>query len=104
MPSIILHVPDPPRREPPVPRTETLDGGDVFVITIDPESDWSYSRFPHPLITLDYDRDGNLIQIVAVGPEAKRLSASLTDTVLDELRDSDDREATHDVERALAVA
>jgi hypothetical protein len=88
-----------------MPRTETLDGGDVFVVTINPEGEWARSEFPHPLVTLDYDRSGELIQIVAVGPEAKRLSDSLAQAVVGGLRSSGSTDAAaEDVERALAPA
>ena len=87
-----------------MPRTETLEGGDVFVVTLDPEGTWDHSKFPHPLVTIDYDNDGRAIQVVAVGPEARRLSAALHTTLLDDLRDSAEPDAVRDVEQALAIA
>lgn len=43
----------------------SVDFGDKW-----PEK-WSYSIFPHPLITVDYDDNGNIIAIEAFGQAAK---------------------------------
>lgn len=31
---------------------------------------WDHSEFPRPLVTVDYDRDGRVIRVVAVGRDA----------------------------------
>lgn len=49
---------------------------DVFTLVVR-DGDWDHSRFPHPLITIDYDAADNPIQIQAVGP----IAASLTEAV-----------------------
>jgi hypothetical protein len=66
-------------------RAELLDDGAVFVLTTDPDAEWASSKFPHPLATTDYDTDGNLFQIVAVGSLAKRLGEMLRHQLIDEL-------------------
>jgi hypothetical protein len=30
------------------------------------EGAWDHSEFPHPLVTLDYDKDGNLLAVSTV--------------------------------------
>jgi hypothetical protein len=47
-------------------RAERLDSH-VLAFAIHPDAEWAYSKFPHPLITADYDAQHRLIQIVAVG-------------------------------------
>lgn len=47
---------------------------DVFVMSLHPDGEWHHSKFPHPLITVDYDSAGRVIQIVGVGPMAERWS------------------------------
>lgn len=34
-------------------------------------SEWVRSEFPHPLVTLDYDKDDNLINVEVVGNDMK---------------------------------
>lgn len=55
---------------------------DVFVITVKPDGVYHRSMFPHPLITLDYDAGGDLIQVVSVGPVAHKLTAALKHAAL----------------------
>jgi hypothetical protein len=45
----------------------STDDGTVFVIR-------DHSTFPEPLITVDYDAEGNVIKIVAVGNAARELA------------------------------
>lgn len=40
---------------------------DVTYIEIRKGKSWAYSKFPHPLVTLDYDKDDALIGISLVG-------------------------------------
>lgn len=74
-----------------MPKIEMLDGGDVFVVTIDPEATWDRSEFPHPLLTLDFDANDDLIKIVAVGSTARRLAASVHSAVLAGMHDASDK-------------
>lgn len=46
---------------------------DPFVIIIDNTAEWHHSTFPEPLITLDYDAEGHVIKIVALGSAARKL-------------------------------
>jgi hypothetical protein len=46
---------------------------DIFNVVVNPDGVWDYSRFPHPLITIDYDRNDKPIQVVAIGPIARRM-------------------------------
>jgi hypothetical protein len=41
----------------------------VEVIRLDAK--WSYSKFPNPLVTLDYDAEDNLIAISVIGKGLK---------------------------------
>jgi hypothetical protein len=85
--------------------TEHLDGGAVFVITINPEAEWSYSKFPHPLVTVDYDADDKLFKIVAVGSMATILCAAVKETLLGGLEKRDtDAEVVGDLDRELVTA
>lgn len=38
---------------------------------------WSRSNFPDPLITADYDKDGNLLALTLVGPRIDELKRQL---------------------------
>lgn len=49
-------------------RIEQLNEGEVLYIAIDPDGVWARSEFPHPLITVDYDADDNVIGISPAGP------------------------------------
>lgn len=48
-------------------RIEHLNDGQVLYIAIDPDGTWARSEFPHPLVTIDYDADDNLIGISPAG-------------------------------------
>lgn len=84
--------------------TRRLDEGEVFVWTIEPNADWHHSKFPDPLITVDYDANDRPFQIVAIGPKAAELERVMRDGALARLRDTDDPEIAADVERVLATA
>jgi pyruvate/2-oxoglutarate/acetoin dehydrogenase E1 component len=85
-------------------RTEHLDEGAVFVITIDPEAEWHTSKFPTPLVTADYDRDGKLFQMVVVGAMAKHLSAAVKSTLHADLNELVDHEVIDDLDKVLVAA
>lgn len=46
---------------------------EVHTATIvrDDDGVWVRSEFPHPLVTLDYDKDDRLIQVVVCGRDLK---------------------------------
>ena len=89
-----------------MPRTESFDDGAVFVVSVNPEGDWHHSRFPQPFVTVDYDADDNVLQVVAVGTAARELAASMRDSVLQALEPASDTdpEVLRDVSLALAAA
>lgn len=39
----------------------------VLTAVINPDGKWNHSEFPHPLVTLDYDEDYDLIAVVICG-------------------------------------
>jgi hypothetical protein len=85
--------------------TEHLDDGAVFVITINPAAEWDHSKFPHPLVTADYDADGKLFKIVAVGSMAKHLSTAVKDVIIKDLgKPAVDPEVVTDLDSALVAA
>ncbi len=87
-----------------MPRTESLDDGRVFVVSVDPTAQWDHSKFPHPLLTVDYDAAGNVIQVVAVGAQARRMAEETTASLRGLVQDLDtveDAEAVQDLEAAL---
>lgn len=71
-----------------MPSTTSLDGGAVFVISVDPTADWDHSTFPEPLITVDHDAEGNVIKIVAVGNAARELAHATTATLTELISDT----------------
>jgi hypothetical protein len=84
--------------------TEHLDGGAVFVVTINPDAEWSYSKFPHPLITVDYDAEGNPFKIIAVGSKAKELGIAVKERLLGDLhKENTDAEVVGDLDDALVA-
>ena len=76
-------------------------GDSVIYVALDPNGVWDQSRFPHPLITADYDGDDRLIGISAAGPKAQQLLKSLIEEI-GELEGVD--EIARDLEDALAEA
>lgn len=85
-------------------RAERLDSH-VLAFAIHPDAEWAYSKFPHPLITADYDADGRLIQIVAVGQAATQPLQALQSALSQELQDATDApevagELDHELEPA----
>jgi hypothetical protein len=75
-------------------RTESFDGGDVLAIALDPDGVWAYSKFPHPLVTADYDADDRLIGIVAVGPAAVEPLGELLEGIVRALAEQGSRSET----------
>lgn len=54
---------------------------ELFVMTANADGIWHHSKFPHPLITVDYDANDKVIQVVALGPPAERLVETLWQTI-----------------------
>lgn len=51
-------------------RIELYDGGEVLYIALDPDGVWAKSEFPDELVTLDYNAQGKLIGVEAIGSAA----------------------------------
>jgi hypothetical protein len=83
-----------------MPSTRRLDEGAIFVVSIDPTADWDHSTFPEPLITVDYDRDGKVIKIVAVGKAARELAQATSDRLSSLI---DDRAVAREVASAVVA-
>lgn len=58
-------------------RIEQFDGGKVLYIALDPDGVWARSEFPDELITLDYNAQGAIIGIEAVGSAAQQGAEAL---------------------------
>lgn len=48
-------------------RIENSNDGQIVYIALDPDGVWARSEFPHPLVTVDYDADEEVIGISAAG-------------------------------------
>lgn len=85
-------------------RAERLDTH-VLAFAIHPDAEWAYSKFPHPLITADYDAQDRLIQIVAVGRMAVDPLQALRGSIGELLSTTDDApEVGRDFSRELEPA
>jgi uncharacterized protein YuzE len=81
-------------------RIEQYDGGEVLYIALDPDGVMAHSKFPDELLTFDYNAQGGLIGIEAIGSLAREGASALLRT-LSERDDLDDRNA---VKQALEPA
>jgi uncharacterized protein YuzE len=63
-------------------RIEQYDGGEVLYIALDPDGVWAKSEFPDELVTIDYNAQGGIIGIEAIGSLARAGAASLIETFL----------------------
>src|SRR5687767_10442974 len=79
-------------------RIEQFDGGEVLYIALDPDGVWARSEFPDALITVDYNAQGSIIGIEALGSIAQRGAEAIISALLVH----DDPGARHAVEDALA--
>lgn len=52
-------------------RIERFDGERIVYIALDPDGVWARSEFPDDLITVDYNAQGNIIGIEALGSAAQ---------------------------------
>lgn len=52
-------------------RIEQYDGGEVLYIAFDPDGKWAKSEFPDELLTVDYNAQGGIIGIEAIGSLAR---------------------------------
>lgn len=58
-------------------RIEQYDGGEVLYIALDPDGVWAKSEFPDELVTIDYNAQGGIIGIEAIGSLARLGAAAL---------------------------
>lgn len=73
-------------------RIEQYDGGEVLYIALDPDGVMARSEFPDELLTLDYNAQGGLIGIEAIGSLAREGATALLRTI-SEHQDLDNQEA-----------
>lgn len=52
-------------------RIEQYDGGEVLYIAFDPDGKWARSEFPDELLTVDYNAQGGVIGVEAIGSLAQ---------------------------------
>lgn len=52
-------------------RIEQYDGGDVLYVALDPDGVWARSEFPDELLTVDYNSQGGVIGVEAIGSLAR---------------------------------
>lgn len=81
-------------------RIEQYDGGEVLYIALDPDGAMARSEFPDELLTLDFNAQGGLIGIEAIGSLAQAGATALLETI-SEREDLDDPQA---VKQALEPA
>src|SRR5690349_15605806 len=70
------------------------------------EGEWARSEFPHPLVTLDFDKEGRLLSVVAPGSDGEYERGMQEGLDLrDELREqiAAYREALEKIDREAAV-
>jgi uncharacterized protein YuzE len=73
-------------------RIEQYDGGEVLYVALDPDGVWARSEFPDELLTVDYNAQGGIIGVEAIGSLA-RVGATAVLETLTSAENLDDREA-----------
>lgn len=58
-------------------RVEITDGGTALYLAIDPDGIWAKTTRPDDLITIDWDAQGRVIGIEAIGSPAQRAIGAL---------------------------
>jgi uncharacterized protein YuzE len=64
-------------------RIEQFDGGDVLYIALDADGVWAKSEFPDELVTIDYNAQGAIIGIEALGSLAQRGAEALIQVLIE---------------------
>lgn len=72
-------------------RIEQYDGGEVLYVALDPDGVWARSEFPDELVTVDYNAQGGIIGVEAIGSLA-RAGATAVVEALTSADNLDDRE------------
>jgi uncharacterized protein YuzE len=58
-------------------RVEITDGGSALYVAVDPDGQWAKTTQPDDLITIDWDRQGRVIGVEAIGSAARRAIQAL---------------------------
>lgn len=58
-------------------RVEITDGGTALYVAVDPDGIWAKTTRPDDLITIDWDAQGRVIGIEAIGSAAQRAIGAL---------------------------
>jgi uncharacterized protein YuzE len=64
-------------------RIEQFDGGEVLYVALDPDGVWAKSEFPDELLTIDYNAQGGIIGIEALGTIARRGAEAIISALLE---------------------
>ncbi len=64
-------------------RVEITDEGSALYIAVDPDGRWAKTTQPDDLITIDWDRQGRVIGIEAIGSAARHAIQALLQAILD---------------------
>jgi uncharacterized protein YuzE len=83
-------------------RIEQYDGGEVLYIALDPDGVWAKSEFPDELLTVDYNAQGGIIGIEAIGSLARRGASAVLETLLTDAELADKDAARRTLDRVAA--
>jgi uncharacterized protein YuzE len=81
-------------------RIEQYDGDEVLYLAVDPDGVWAKSEFPHDLITVDFNSDGDIIGIEVIGRLARLAREGVLQTVVSP-DDPADVEAVEAIKKTL---
>jgi uncharacterized protein YuzE len=81
-------------------RIEITDKGAALYIAVDPDGLWAKTTRPDDLITIDWDRQGRVIGIEAIGSAAREAINALVTALLE--APARDSQAVHDALRTLS--
>jgi uncharacterized protein YuzE len=71
-------------------RLEITDEGSALYVAVDPDGQWAKTTQPDDLITIDWDRQGRVIGVEAIGSAARRAIQALIHAIEEHpARDSD---------------
>jgi uncharacterized protein YuzE len=62
-------------------RLEITDEGSALYVAVDPDGQWAKTTQPDDLITIDWDRQGRVIGIEAIGSAARRAIQALIQAI-----------------------
>lgn len=64
-------------------RVEITDEGSALYLAVDPDGRWAKTTQPDDLITIDWDGQGRVIGIEAIGSAARRAIQALLQAIVD---------------------